>query len=75
MDWTDHRAVTLIATSAVDVLIPLSGALLLLIQPKCLLKRSDGGDSDPAEVSRLRFFGFVLLAVAGLYYLQIDVPS
>ena len=59
----------LAATSWVDVSIPLAGGLLLCICPQWAMKKTGSPEKDEARTALARKAGFVLLAVAGIYYL------
>ena len=75
MSWMEYHIAPLAATSWVDVSIPLIGGLFLLIQPKFLFKKSERSNPDPAKTAQLRFFGFVLLGVAGIYFVTTNLSS
>ena len=55
--------------SYIDVAIPLVIGLLLVIRPNVFVKRTAPDVPDAARTAQLRKIGYLLLAVAVLYFI------
>ena len=65
----------LAATSWVDVAIPLIGGLLFCCCPQFAMKKTGDADKDASRQALARKGGFILLLVAGIYYVTTTFGS